>query len=106
MSAGGSRDVAIDPVVDWARMRAALAAEQAVPLDGRIKGFPPVRTATPLSALGGLGLNVLREELPFPVCVARSSAIEANRAWMRGFLALTGVALAPHAKTTMAPQLI
>jgi D-serine dehydratase len=93
-------------VVDWTQLRESLAAEQAVLLDRRIKGFPLARAATPLGALGGLGLNVLREDLPFPVCVARSSAIETNRAWMRGFLDLAGVSLAPHAKTTMAPRLI
>ena len=35
----------------------------------------------------------------------RDSALAHNHAWMRDFTAATGVLLAPHGKTTMAPQL-
>jgi D-serine dehydratase len=39
------------------------------------------------------------------LAVIKRSAIEHNSRWMQAFLALTGVKLAPHGKTTMAPQL-
>ena len=35
----------------------------------------------------------------------RDSALAHNHAWMRDFTAATGVLLAPHGKTTMAPQI-
>ena len=49
--------------------------------------------------------NVLAEDLPFPVAVLKDSAMNHNRRWMRAFIDGHGVALAPHGKTTMSPQL-
>ncbi len=95
-----------DRIVDQVRLRGVLEAIEAAPLDGRIKGFPPASTPASIAELAGRHWNVLRQDLPFPVCVARLSAIDGNRAWMRGFLQGAGVALAPHAKTTMSPQLL
>jgi D-serine dehydratase len=74
-------------------------------LDGSFKGLPPLLPPTPLAAIGGLGWNLYGDDLPSPVAVLREEALDANRAWMRRFLAATGARIAPHAKTTMSPQL-
>src|SRR5687767_4536159 len=74
-------------------------------IDGRTKGVPPGAEPMALSAMGGQGWNVLREDLPLPLAVLKRSALERNSAYMRGFLAMTGAAIAPHGKTTMSPQL-
>jgi D-serine dehydratase len=51
------------------------------------------------------GWNVLREDLPLPVCVLRESALERNARRMQRFTEQTGALLSPHGKTTMSPQL-
>ena len=47
----------------------------------------------------------MRGDLPFPVAVLKEGALAHNLAWMADFTRATGVLLAPHGKTTMAPQL-
>jgi D-serine dehydratase len=96
----------VDQIVDREQLRSCLESIEAVALDGRAKGFPPGGEPCSITGLAGRNWNVLHQNLPFPVCVARLSAIDGNRAWMRGFLQRAGVALAPHAKTTMSPQLL
>jgi D-serine dehydratase len=49
--------------------------------------------------------NILREDLPLPVCVLRASALERNLVRFQQFSEAAGVLLCPHAKTTMAPAL-
>src|SRR5712691_6075635 len=58
-------------------------------LDAATKGYPLSSPALPISALGAQRWTVLAH----------------NHAWMRDFTASTGVLLAPHGKTTMAPQI-
>ncbi len=53
---------------------------------------------------GGVGC-LFEDALPLPAAVLKRSALAHNRAWMRRFLAETGVQLCPHGKTTMSPQL-
>jgi D-serine dehydratase len=67
-----------------------------VPLDGSI-----VRVGD----LTGCGLNLLRGELPMPVAVLKGSALDNNLKAMQAYAERAGVNLAPHAKTTMCPQL-
>lgn len=74
-------------------------------VDGLIKGLPPGIVPLPLSAVGTQGWHLLRGDLPFPQAVIRDSALAHNHAWMRDFTHATGVLLAPHGKTTMAPQI-
>lgn len=74
-------------------------------VDGCVKGMPPGLAPLPLVEIGRQGWNLLREDLPLPLAVLRRSAMERNSAYMRGFLEMTGAAIAPHGKTTMAPQL-
>ena len=49
--------------------------------------------------------NVLREDLPLPLCVLRDSALERNITRFQSFAESSGVLLCPHAKTSMAPAL-
>lgn len=74
-------------------------------IDDNVKGFPGGHTPLSLAEIGRAGWNILGQDLPFPVAVLKASALDGNRAWMRAFLATSGVALAPHGKTTMSPQL-
>ena len=73
-------------------------------LDGVDKGIPGGASLR-LRDVGKQGWNLLNEDLPLPVCVLKRDAIEANERLMAKFLAATGAILAPHGKTTMAPQL-
>jgi D-serine dehydratase len=73
--------------------------------DGRTKGFPQGAGAVALSQIGARGWRLLAEQLPLPVAVLKASALEANSAWMRAFVAQSGARLAPHGKTTMSPEL-
>lgn len=75
------------------------------PVDGLTKGLPPGMSPLPIAAIGAQGWHLLRGDLPFPLAVIRDSALSHNHAWMRDFTQATGVLLAPHGKTTMAPQI-
>ena len=74
-------------------------------LDERTKAFPygtaPIRVAD----VGAQGWNLLDGALPFPQAVIKDTALAHNHAWMSDFTSATGVLLAPHGKTTMAPQI-
>ncbi|HEY0418290.1 MAG TPA: amino acid deaminase [Acetobacteraceae bacterium] len=74
-------------------------------LDGRTKGMPGGIEPFPLDAIGRKGWNLLNEDLPLPLAVLKDSALRHNSAWMRDFLRRSRVDIAPHGKTTMAPQL-
>lgn len=74
-------------------------------VDDCVKGYPGGEQPRALGEIGQVGWNVLRGDLPFPVAVLKASALDRNREWMRRFVATLGVALAPHGKTTMSPQL-
>jgi len=58
-----------------------------------------------LRDIGQQGWNVLRGDLPYPLAIVRRTAMRHNSAWMRAFTQATGVAIAPHGKTTMCPQI-
>src|SRR5262245_26920972 len=72
------------------------------PLDLSQKGLPASVSPGDLAARHW---NVLAGDLPFPVAVLKQSALARNSRWMSDFIAATGVSLAPHGKTTMAPKL-
>ena len=74
-------------------------------LDASTKGYPQSAPPLPISALGAQRWSVLAGDLPLPLAVIRDSALAHNHAWMRDFTTSTGVLLAPHGKTTMAPQI-
>ncbi len=74
-------------------------------VDGRLKGFPHASSPMALRDIGHQEWNVLRGDMPFPLAVIKRSAMRHNSAWMRDFTRSTGVAIAPHGKTTMCPQI-
>ena len=82
-----------------------LAPILAETLDASTKGYPPSGPALSISAIGAQHWRLLTGDLPLPQAVIRDSALAHNHAWMRDFTASTGVLLAPHGKTTMAPQI-
>lgn len=85
-----------------------MGAGPPAPLDGVVidattKGFPPVGEPVPLLEVGAQDWALA--DLQPPVLALRRSALEHNLALMTAFCERHGVALAPHGKTTMAPQL-
>jgi D-serine dehydratase len=74
-------------------------------LDGSCKGFPVAAMPCSVSQLGDRGWNLLRDETAYPVAVLRRSSLTHNLAWMQAFAQRKGVALAPHGKTTLSPEL-
>lgn len=78
-------------------------------LDGDVdetwKGMPAGFGPVPLREIGKQGWNVLAEDLPLPLMVLKESALVNNLRVMADFCAHHRVSLAPHGKTTMAPQL-
>jgi D-serine dehydratase len=74
-------------------------------VDGRTKGIPPGTAPFPLADIGGMGWNVLREDMTLPLAVLKLPALDHNSRWMAEFLKATGTLLAPHGKTTMSPAL-
>lgn len=80
-------------------------APSAAQFSGLTKGLPLSVDSIALSEIGARGWNILREDLPLPAAILRSSAIDQNTKIMRGFLASSGAFLCPHGKTTMSPQL-
>ncbi len=80
-------------------------AIEASTLDSGLKGYPHQAPPCAVRDIGRQGWNVMRGDLPFPVAVLKDTALAHNLAWMADFAQATGVLLAPHGKTTMAPQL-
>ena len=74
-------------------------------LDARSKNYPLTATASAGSDLGQKGWNVLANDVPLPLAVIKRSALQHNLRWMQDFAQRKGVALAPHGKTTMSPEI-
>lgn len=74
-------------------------------LDHSYKSFPLSAAPCRVSELPAKGWNLLADDLPFPLAVIRRSALEHNLAWMQAYAQRKGVALAPHGKTSMSPEL-
>lgn len=66
----------------------------------------PTSPATTVGTIGEAGWNVLEGDLPFPVMVLKDSAVTHNLDVMARWCLEHGVCLAPHGKTSMAPQLV
>jgi D-serine dehydratase len=81
------------------------AAIMRLPIDDQYKGFP-FGHALQLGEIGSKGWNALGGDVPFPVALLKSSALDRNARWMSRYVESRGVRLAPHVKTTMAPQLM
>jgi len=74
-------------------------------LNAACKGFPLAAEPCAVSQLGARGWHLLDDALAYPVAVLRRPALAHNLAWMQDFVQRKGVALAPHGKTTMSPEL-
>jgi D-serine dehydratase len=83
-------------VTDFSRL-----LQQDVP--AAIKGLPLGAGQLTLGQVGRQGWTL--RDLPLPVVVLRASALEHNLRLMQGWAEAHGALLAPHGKTTMAPQL-
>ena len=82
-----------------------LEAIGAMLLDHRTKGIPGGTAPFRLDAIAAKAWNILREDMNFPIAVLKDSALTHNSRWMRDFLARSNAMIAPHGKTSMAPQL-
>src|SRR6185312_8229197 len=74
-------------------------------IDWRYKGFPP-GPAIPIRSVRERGWNVLEGDFMLPVMLLKEPALRHNIQAMAAVCDSTGFSLAPHAKTTMAPQLV
>ena len=74
-------------------------------IDWRFKGMPAALAGTTIGAARDRGLNLFRDGFLAPLLVLDEPAIEHNLTTMASWCASRGLALAPHGKTTMAPQL-
>ncbi|MBF6620266.1 MAG: hypothetical protein ITG02_08560 [Patulibacter sp.] len=92
---------AANPPYDAQRV-AELAAR---PIEVGEKGWPATAEGRPPREIAATRLRVLDGDLPFPALVLRQDAVRQNIVVMHAYCAEAGVALAPHGKTTMAPQL-
>jgi len=74
-------------------------------LDHRSKSFPLAAAPCRAEDIAGRQWNLLADDLAYPLAVIRRSALAHNIAWMQDFARSRGIALAPHGKTTMSPEL-
>jgi D-serine dehydratase len=81
----------------------ALDALQNETVTGREKGLPDASLR--LGDLGKQGWNILKGNVPLPAMVIRWADVQHNIGLMQDYCDRHGAWLAPHGKTTMAPQL-
>lgn len=72
-------------------------------MDASVRGFPVSDGPIPIRDVGARGWTLA--DLSPPVLVLREAALDHNLALMAGFCERAGVDLAPHGKTSMAPQI-
>jgi D-serine dehydratase len=73
-------------------------------IDWRYKSFPATPPTT-IREVGRRNWNVLDGDFMFPVMLLKQSALRHNIDAMAALCTRHGISLAPHGKTTMAPQL-
>jgi D-serine dehydratase len=74
-------------------------------VDPLTKGLPFGAPELRLKEIGAQGWNMLAGDLPLPAAIPKRDILVANSRWMTRFAAENGLVIAPHGKTTMAPQL-
>ena len=74
-------------------------------LDDRIRGVPPGASAFPASEIAARGWRPADGVMSLPVLTLDEAAFVHNRDLMLAYTRAAGVAIAPHAKTPMAPDL-
>ena len=93
-------------IIEAARMnRDAVAAIRAEPIDWRFKGMPAKLFGTRIADAAAAGLDLFTDDFVGPLVVLDEPALEHNLRTMANWCRANGLALAPHGKTTMAPQL-
>lgn len=70
-----------------------------------LKGYPWTAPTLDRAQIGAQGWNVLAGDLPLPLAVLHRQALQHNLRWMQEHVAQAGIALAPHGKTTLSPEL-
>ena len=75
-------------------------------LDSSHKALPPGSGALSLGDVGKRGWRALEGDLSFPALLLKESALANNIELLAAFCRQNGLDLAPHGKTTMAPQLV
>jgi D-serine deaminase-like pyridoxal phosphate-dependent protein len=83
----------------------AVAALRTERLDWRFKGLPAGAFGSTLGEVADAGLNLFEDGFVGPLVVIDKPALEHNLRVMADWCSSAGLALAPHGKTTMAPQL-
>lgn len=74
--------------------------------DHRCKNYPVGTPPLSSAEIGARGWHVLGEDVPLPQAVLDEEALAHNIAWMQDWATRQGVALAPHGKTTLSPELL
>ena len=82
-----------------------LGALRERPIEPTEKGFGPLRGRASAASLAAARPWLPRSGLVYPLLALRESALANNLAAMAGYCARAGVALAPHGKTAMSPEL-
>lgn len=85
--------------------RAAVMALRHEPLPIGTKGLPASARGLTIEAVKAAGWNLLAGDLPLPVLTLNERALARNVEMMAAYCRHHDVRLAPHGKTTMAPQL-
>lgn len=87
------------------KAQAAFEALARTPVEAGVKGIPPQACPIALGDIGKQGWSVLNGDVTLPALTLSRSSVAHNSASMRDYLSKRDVALAPHGKTTFAPQL-
>src|SRR5215467_13057310 len=90
------------------RLEVAVAELRERPITGIDKGFgvPAPGATVSAASLGATRPSLFGPGFTMPVLLLRESAVAHNIGAMAAYCAAAGVRLAPHGKTTMAPQLM
>ena len=75
------------------------------PIDWRAKGFPALDAPIHASQVAGQGWNLFDGRFLLPTMVLHRAALHHNIALIADYCSANGVSLAPHGKTTMAPDI-
>src|SRR6266540_888859 len=82
-----------------------LAALLDEPIDFRFRAFPSMPRAVRIGEVPAEKWRIFESGFFFPLLALRASALEHNVRTMAEFCEARRVSLAPHGKTTMAPQI-
>lgn len=101
----GDTDIIAPKSIDTETVGEQWPPPPASKVPGELKGFPSEAPSLDPGSIGQQGWS-LTEGLVPPVALLRKSAIEHNLRVMAEYCQARGLELAPHGKTTMAPQLV